>query len=49
MLKKRILKKILSSKVKINNYMNNEKVETFNDNAKQAVIAEDCMKKKDNP
>jgi len=37
MLKKRILKIILSSKEKINNYLNNDKVIVINDIAKQAL------------
>jgi hypothetical protein len=37
MLKKKILKTIRSSKVKINNYLNNEKVETINDLEREAL------------
>jgi hypothetical protein len=55
MQKKRILESIDSLKVKINNYLNNEKVEVINDIETQflkwkliSVNFEDCMKKKIN-
>ena len=55
MQEKRILKSIESSKVKINNYLNNEKVEVYNDIETQllkrkliSVNFEDYMKKKIN-
>jgi hypothetical protein len=55
MQEKRILKSIESSKVKINNYLNNEKVEAINDIETQllkrkliSVNFEDYMKKKIN-
>ena len=53
--KKRILESIESSKIKINNYLNNEKVEVYNDIETQllkrkliSVNFEDYMKKKIN-